>query len=269
MPKPRSIVDDQYSQLLDTPLNRQLAFTLARRELFAITQLDLEVSQTITIPHVSQLPREQWPIGGVGYFFNTNDVEMTITPAPGVGINKAGSAVTFNTNGYNAPVLVIRDEENLWSVFQGGAGSANIGGNNGALVSPTVATSTPQLVATVIPMGAETYDNGDWFDIAQPTRLTVPPGVEYAQINARVTLSGVVGSPSILYLIQKNGSFVFTGNASEFFNIPFFASIAGAINTAIIPVVPGDYFEVVTIPIAGGAGMTVNIAGTWFNANAF
>ena len=268
MPKPRSIVDDALSQLFDTPLNRELAFTLSRRELFSITQLDLEVSQTITIPSVAGLPREQWPIGGIGYFFNTNNVTMTVTPSAGVTINGGTSAITFNTNGFNAPVLLVRDQEDAWNLHQGGSGGS-IGGNNGALVTPTVATSTPNVVATIIPMGAETYDNGDWFDFGTPTRLTVPAGVDFVQVSARCTISGVVGASNQLYSILKNGTPIYTGNASEFFNIPFFASIAGSIHTAIIPVVAGDFFELQVIPVGGGAGMTVNIGGTWFSINAF
>jgi hypothetical protein len=91
----------------------------------------------------------------------------------------------------------------------------------------------------------ETADPGNFYSSGQPTRLTIPAGVD------RVMLAGVVGFTSGLFAGEfnaswgKNGSRIYPGSpyyAVRQINAGF-ANNHSPAYSGILPVVDGDYFE--------------------------
>jgi hypothetical protein len=109
----------------------------------------------------------------------------------------------------------------------------------------------------------ETYDDGGWFDGAgQPTRMTVPAGVERVRVGGHVVLGNVTGNMAIYLTVLRNGSATFDGACGIAVAIPGFGPRL-YITSGPIPAVPGDYFELslfcndTSIDIAAGSNFWI------------
>lgn len=114
-----------------------------------------------------------------------------------------------------------------------------------ALVRRSTAQSISRSTWTTVNWNVETADPGNFYDSAAPTRLTIPSGV------SRVALSGLVSfgigavSASFLAAWAKNGVRQYPGSAfyaQQQINSGFGNNHCPCFS-GIIPVVPGDYFE--------------------------
>lgn len=142
-------------------------------------------------------------------------------------------------------------------------------GTLGALVYPTSAQAITDSVPNALTYDSFEYNNGGIWAIGNPTRLTCP-------FNGYVRLTGEVGYESMtsdgaifVLTIYKNGS-------NNFYGRPKMNAVSGpnaevvkiSICSAIIPVVAGDYFELITSQNTGGTLNTDYIFDnyqTWFS----
>jgi len=95
------------------------------------------------------------------------------------------------------------------------------------------------------------HDDGGWWSVGEPSRLTIPVGVTKVIISSSFFLGGGVTHSSII----KNGSV-----------LPLCRDESGSeyqsLTTGVLKVVAGDYFEVYLTGLDGGA--PDNIA-SWFS----
>lgn len=140
--------------------------------------------------------------------------------------------------------------------------------HHGALVLAAVTTSIPTGTPTKIPFTSESYDTDSIHDNAvNNTRLTVPAGVSYVRLSAFIQYAGsMLPNTSTVEILKNNAAFAGMGESHQI------SAIAGTSNdpahnitSAIVPVTPGDYFEVRVTQDSGGA---INVVGggaqTWF-----
>jgi hypothetical protein len=89
----------------------------------------------------------------------------------------------------------------------------------------------------------ETYDDGGWHDNAvQPSRLTVPAGVDRVRVGGHVVLGNVTGNMAVYLTVMKNGAASFDGACGIAASIP---NIGPRLSIASGPIAAsaGDYFE--------------------------
>lgn len=140
-------------------------------------------------------------------------------------------------------------------------------GYSGALLSKTVIQSIANATEVAISWDSAN-ETGEWWDVGQPTRMTVPSGVSHAKIIAQVRIvANAVGIRGIL--IKKNGLATYAGYARVFANPPSTGDAGLAAETPVIPVVAGDYFEVFVYQTSGGALNLSNTESTWSSIQAF
>lgn len=119
--------------------------------------------------------------------------------------------------------------------------------------------------ATVMTWASAVYDTGEWFSTAQPTRLTVPPGVSYLRLSANLSISSHSVDTWLNAYIFKNGA--------AFAGMPRMMSDFGSSNpgvnlhSAIIPVTLGDYFELFG-QVENDTTVDITAASSWFCAEA-
>jgi hypothetical protein len=115
---------------------------------------------------------------------------------------------------------------------------------------------------TTLSWTVETTDQGNWHDNAvNPTRLTVPAGISFAEISVQISWSppaAVTDTFAASFFIRKNGINVTSGSDQmQTTNVSLGFDIRTTyVTTGVIAVVPGDFFEVFAL---GG-----NLAGTIF-----
>lgn len=118
--------------------------------------------------------------------------------------------------------------------------------------------STPG--STDITWASELYDTDNIHSILSNTeRLTVPAGVTKVKLIARISsLSGTVGGG---FLVKNNT--IFTGGASSSYGVSPGGLFNIGIDSAVLPVVGGDFFTVRTV---GGATTPATTDGSyqWF-----
>jgi hypothetical protein len=118
----------------------------------------------------------------------------------------------------------------------------------GALVKITADESIPNATETDVPWDAEVYDIGDWVDISgNPTRLTVPEGVTRVRVSAGIywLTSATIGQ----FFITKNGSQFDGGGVRR--EGAGSDTLADNVQTAIVDVSAGDYFELAVTQTSG------------------
>lgn len=111
-----------------------------------------------------------------------------------------------------------------------------------ARMSKSAATTVPASTSTIISWDNKVLDNGGFYNVGAPTRLTIPAGVTEVVVSALLRSESAIGSGTSDFAIEilKNGSALVLGNIdNQFWGPP-------PISTGVIPVVAGDYFEVRT-----------------------
>ena len=97
----------------------------------------------------------------------------------------------------------------------------------------------------LIPFQSTVYDTDTFWDIAHPTRITVPAGVTKVRLQGSVSLKSGADTGGVFVSFEKNGSggtigggvFTVRQGTSGYTNNEF------AAGTAVLPVTEGDYFE--------------------------
>lgn len=134
--------------------------------------------------------------------------------------------------------------------WQPAAGGGGFGG--GALAYRSSAWSLPNAAFTAIPLNAELYDTAGIHESAiNPTRMTVPAGVTWAKCTAALEFAANTTGVRIMILYKNGAAFIgqnrmqtpATGNSWTRL------SLVGQ----WVPVVPGDYFELLGYQNSGSA----------------
>lgn len=123
--------------------------------------------------------------------------------------------------------------------------------HSGALVRLSAAESIANSTLTDVPWDVEVYDEGGWWVVGSPTRLTVPAGVSKVRLTGCVAWASATAGER-LFRILKNGAGVY--GLPQVRNVPgATSSIYQAASSAVITATPGDYFTLNVRQISGGA----------------
>jgi hypothetical protein len=120
----------------------------------------------------------------------------------------------------------------------------------GARLAKTAAQAVAAATNTVMTWGAASLNNALMWDPAQPTRLTVPTGVQIIELYAAIGVTAAAAHHAQVW-INKNGA---TNIAQQSVNDTQLSFIQ--VSSGPLVVVAGDYFECLTL--SGLAG-TVNV----------
>lgn len=124
----------------------------------------------------------------------------------------------------------------------GGGGGVAFSGAQASLASSIVSPTPPYAIA----WDTEVYDTETWYSAGQPSRMTVPAGVTRVRLTAVVSLT-TTAPDHLLVIITKNGvvTLASPGIVSIDEETAGFAAHQVTFSTPAVPVVEGDYFEVV------------------------
>ena len=116
----------------------------------------------------------------------------------------------------------------------------------GALVKRTTdLTAVDYSTATAMAWDAEIYDTAAIHDNStNNTRLTVPSGVTWVQIEASVATNNVSPAAGLAVDIRKNGTIAFDGYSYDSVGSGAYNTPGISYSTPPLSVVAGDYFEV-------------------------
>lgn len=118
--------------------------------------------------------------------------------------------------------------------------------------------------AAIISWDAAPDDTNSFFDPLQPTRLTIPAGVSKVRLIAQVgaLVPGIAANEEYVSQITKNGSRDYIGIAPTGGRTGFNNSTSSAF-TAVLDVIPGDYFEVRYL-YQGSTSVTLDASSSHF-----
>lgn len=136
------------------------------------------------------------------------------------------------------------------------------GGFSGALLALSAEVTLTAGVNTTLDWAAGAYDTDGFFSAANPSRLTVPSGVNYVILRAQVRWDSTADDMRQA-LIFKNGSPAYAGYAYDI-RLTDDADLSH-LTTPVIPVSSGDYFEVVTKVESTSGNKILQSGSSWFS----
>ncbi|MBO6827469.1 MAG: hypothetical protein JJ879_14790 [Sneathiella sp.] len=143
-----------------------------------------------------------------------------------------------------------------------GGGAATFSGALTALDAETPLTAG---AVTTLTWQAGAYDTDSFFDGANPSRLTIPSGVNYVTLRAQVRWDSA-GDDMRQALIFKNGSTAYPGYPYDI-RIQDDADLS-ILSSPVIPVSSGDYFEVVVKAETTSGNKILQSNSSWFSIQA-
>jgi len=164
------------------------------------------------------------------------------------GGNGGGASALQDLTDVNATAAVngdlLRFDGSLWTPDAGGVHTRIPLPFKGALVQRSTDLTNVSF-PVLVPFQSTVYDTDSFWDVANPTRITVPAGVTKARLQGSLSLKPSATTGGVFISFEKNGagsavgSGVFTvrQGTSGYTNNDF------AANTAVVPVSAGDYFE--------------------------
>lgn len=143
--------------------------------------------------------------------------------------------------------------------------AAPTGGGSGTFLGALVGKSADQalvtVTTTVITFDTESYDVGNWHsNTVNNSRLTVPSGVNRVRLSGR--LSRTIQTGQLVSVFRKNGSTGVIGLPSG--DTDTVGGDSVTISSAVLEVVPGDYFEMTGF-VDGASSITTE---SWFAIEA-
>lgn len=135
----------------------------------------------------------------------------------------------------------------------------------GALVKRTTDQSIPNNSFTAVAWDGETYDTDSIHDTAtNNSRLTVPAGVTKIRLTSNITFDFNANGTRQAEIL-KNGSAINADGGARVHignqgTLPSFLNL----DTAVLDVTPGDYFEIQVWQNSGGALGLASASETWF-----
>jgi hypothetical protein len=154
-------------------------------------------------------------------------------------------------------------EQRLGSWDNDGSGYSKLPDFRGALVTLSAAQIGVNWTSPVnyAPFDAKVYDTDGIWSAASNTRLTVPAGVSKVRLRANVSMDNGTSGERLTAVIDK-ARVGFLGQPASF---PTFLTNSARANlsSAVIPVTPGDYFEVRAV-VQADTAVDVQQNQTWF-----
>jgi len=140
-----------------------------------------------------------------------------------------------------------------------------VGAHRGALVWLGGAQSIPSGITTTVLFAGEAYDTDSIHDTSSNTgRLTVPADVSYVRLSANIQWDKWITEKKTTFL-YRNGSLYNGPPKVRFSNLDAGTTIGHThvLDSPIIPVSPGDYFEI-RVNQANAVARNVDWDSTWF-----
>lgn len=137
----------------------------------------------------------------------------------------------------------------------------------GALVKLTADESLANATLLAIPWDAEVYDEGGFWVIGSPTRLTVPEGVTKIRLTGNLGILSGLTADRILVRIKKNGDLAQTFQTAQDID-PITGAPTISFSTPVFEVVATDYFEMMAFQDSGGA-LSIDAAGVGGETRTF
>lgn len=132
------------------------------------------------------------------------------------------------------------------------------GGGGAAFAGALLQRSTDQAIANntnvVLSWTSALYQEGFTFwNVASPTRFTIPPGVLLVRITAQIRFNASATGERAL-MVWKNGLAPYPGYGRALANSVAATQESGMfVSTAVIPVITGDYFDIQTFQTSGAS----------------
>ena len=138
-------------------------------------------------------------------------------------------------------------------------------GFQGALVKMSSDESVPNTTWETLDFDTEVYDDGGWHEsVTNPSRLTVPAGVYRVRVSYQILWETSGGGLVLAQLLKGGASFRVDGGRYDTRDLGSFSSPTNGGSTAVLAVVPGNYFELQGFQGSGSAKDAL-AAGTWFS----
>jgi len=133
----------------------------------------------------------------------------------------------------------------------------------GALVVKSGTQSIANVTNTDVTWQTATYDTDSFFSGGDPTKLTVPEGVTRVRLSGVIDWSATTSNNKRSVIMLKNNS-TFVGAGQNIRNVPnaFNDEWRQPVVSAIVDVVPGDFFEIQVRQTSGG-GKNIE-TNSWF-----
>ena len=155
---------------------------------------------------------------------------------------------------------LLRFDGALWTPVNAGIANRSLLPFRGALLRRTTnfsVSTTGTYVA--IPWQSAAYDSDGFWDVGQPTRLTVPGGVTKVRLVGN--LEWLTSPTNQLVEIRKNGSTVLGGGAVIMRGDSGYSNQMRNLTSAVLPVSTGDWFELAVF--VGTGGTLQGLERTW------
>lgn len=249
---------------------------------------DVLDTATVTIPYPAGTVQADYVASHVSLsgsvFIDTTEytVEKAVTPQVAVTFSASVITVTNQTGvTWTAGQMISLDRiYTLWdipritiqSTGNSGGLTEEMGGRYGSepvgvLLNRNVALSLTNAINTLVPWITAQFDNGlDFWTNAAPTKITVPRGVHYMQFGAGATFASSAVGLRELHIIKNGYGMVGMGKQQAE------GSAGGTnlqVNSAIVPVKEGDFFEARVYQSSGGALDLTPNESTWFQGIAW
>lgn len=231
-----------------------------------------ETLNAITSLTVSGIPVSTGTGGAVGDFVARSGDSMT------------GDLDMTGNNVYNAGVVAMQDDTPiittsglLWfdtdASGHGERGSVNLlGGFLGSLIQATTGTTTTTDVWQTLGFNDILYENSEWFDISQPSRLTVPSGVTRVKLSSTFRYESNAAGDRRTQIFKNGNTDTATTAISGAVGVSVLHTASGTDHvqqtfTPVLPVIVGDYFEVRVHQTSGG-NLDIDNQDNWFGIQA-
>lgn len=241
-------------------LNKAAAYTVVADDLNKTITVTGET--TITLTAIATL--------GLGFRCRISNIGtgiISIAPS-GTDTIATGTGITIYPG---KCVEVVADYAGMWTVVgfdftevvnSLGAQINDLATYKGCAVRKTANQSIPNgdTVTTILTFGEAIY--GNFFNISNPSRLTIPANVSKVKVIGSVTFAKTgVGFRNIQ--MMKNGA-AFNGRGSSVTQADSNASITLHAQSIVIDVVEGDYFELTVTQNSGSSIDVFASTTTWF-----
>jgi hypothetical protein len=133
---------------------------------------------------------------------------------------------------------------------------------SGVTAVVTTAVSTASAVATTLNFDSAGPNTEAMWVVGSPSRITVPENVRRVKLSAQVTFTGSATGIRQVNIL-KNGALGYSGRGSA--TVPTAgAGYSQAVNveTGVLDVVAGDYFQLQCLQDSGGA-LPITVGGSW------
>lgn len=233
-------------------LQTATSYTLLASDTGKIIELDNASPITLTLPN-------NLPAGWCASVAQAGDGKITVMPDTGAAVTNVYGKTKTRGKGAVFLLYVFSNPDGMSAQYRM---SGDVGTSfRGALVTAVSATNPPD--NHIVSWQAPEYDTDEIWSSAQPTRLTVPPGVSKAELRMWMVTGGQSGA--VLVRIRKNGAVMGPGGGNMYLSsgTGFGNFVSHNTFTAAIPVVPGDYFDV----LYESTDNTANFNGgeSWFS----